>query len=209
MYFFYRAMAIGRAGVVSPVASSSALVTTLLAIIFVGDRLLPLQLFSIAVIIFGIILISIKVRQFHASDIFKVSSGIPYALVAAVGWGIWAILAQISSKNLGPFLTAFIIEFIAIFVALFLIKKNGETLSIGNKKAFYYIIPMSIFMCIESLVYYQGIKISNVSIVATLTSASPLVVVIFGYLVYKERLSIKQYLAIAMIIGGIALLTLA
>lgn len=208
MYYFYKAAAIGKIGIVSPVSSGNTIVALLLAFLFLNERITILQTISIMIVICGIILISIDLKAIKKSEIFKVSSGVPYALIAAVGWGIWYVLAKIPTMALGPFLTSFIIEFISIFVALFLIIKSKDNLKLHSKGTLWQIVPISVCMVLWSLSYYQGIKIANVSVIVTIASASPLVVVLLGKLFYKEKLAAKQYLAILLIIAGILSLAL-
>lgn len=207
MYYFYRAAAIGKMGVVSPVASANALVATILALTIFGEKLTNLQTISIVIIISGIILISINFREFKSSHIFSVSSGVPYALIAALGWGIWSVLVKFPASHLGPYLTSLIIEGGSMVVAFYLVLKNKEILALKNQKMLKYIIPISVLMVIWSLAFYQGIRVANVSIVITLSSASPLIVTLLGRIFYHEKLEIKQYFAIAMIISGIILIS--
>jgi drug/metabolite transporter (DMT)-like permease len=49
--------------------------------------------------------------------------------------------------------------------------------------------------------------VSNVSVVAPLTFANPLISIIYGKFVYKEKLSTYQYLAIILILIGIILIS--
>jgi len=208
MYFFYRAMAIGKVGVIAPVSSSYALVTLILATIFLKESVTPLQILSILVIVSGVILISVNFKEFKSSQLLKMKSGIPYALIAALGWGIWYILSRFSAKELGPYLAALIIEAGAIPVAYSLIRKEKTDLKINNKKAFYFIIPLALMMTLWSLCYYQGARVSNLSVVVALSSASPLVVAIYGRIFYKEKLTLHQYLAIGLIVAGVIALSL-
>jgi uncharacterized membrane protein len=207
MYYFYKATAIGKMGMISPVASANALIATLLALTFFHEKLTGLQLISVLVIISGIVLISINFKEFKSSHIFLKSSGVPYALIAAIGWGIWAFLVKIPASQLGPFLTSLIIEGGALFIALFLVLNSKESVPLKDKKPLNYIIPISIFMVLWSLSFYQGIKVANVSIVTTLSAASPLIVAILGKIFYQENLTSLQYFAIGLIVCGIMLIS--
>jgi uncharacterized membrane protein len=138
----------------------------------------------------------------------EISSGIPFALIAAIGWGIWMVLIKFPVSELGPYLTSFIIEGGALVIAFLTLKRSNEELKVSDKKVFLYIIPISILMTIWSISYYQGIKISDISVIVAISSASPFVVTLFGKIFYKEELAFKQYLAIALIISGIILISL-
>ena len=208
MYFFYRAAAIGKVGVVSPIASANSIVAVILAVWLFNEKLALLQTLSIATIIFGVILLSINLKEFKSSDIFKVSSGIPYALLAALGWGIWMVLIKIPITHLGPYLTSLITEAGGLITAFFILKGSGEKIGIGDKKQLWYIVPISILMVIWSIAYYQGINISNVSVVVAVSSASPVIVTLYGKFFYQEKLLLKQYISIALLAAGIILISI-
>jgi len=208
MFFFYKAMALGKVGVISPVASANSIVAVLLSIIFLNESLNGLQYISILFIIFGVILISTNFKEFERSSLFKVSSGIPYALLAALGWGIWSVLVKAPTQVLGPFFTSFIIETVGLVMAFLLIRGSKEGVKIKDKSILLTVIPISIFMVIWSLAYYQGIRISNVSILVPLSSASPLIVALYGKFKYKEVLSTQQYVGIGVILLSVIMLSM-
>lgn len=208
MFFFYKAMALGKVGVVSPVASANSIVAVLLSIIILKESLNGLQTISIFFIVFGVILISTNFKEFERSSLFKISSGIPYALLAALGWGIWSVLVKAPIQVLGPFFTSFIMETVGLVVAYLLICGTKEGIKIKDKSILRTVIPISIFMVIWSLAYYQGIKISNVSILVPLSSASPLIVALYGKFKYKEVLSTQQYVGIGVILLSVIMLSM-
>lgn len=208
MYYFYKAASVGKMGVVAPVASTQTLIVTFLAFVLLGEHITGLQTIAIFLIVSGIILISIRFRDFKNSHIFDIKSGVPYAMIAALGWGIWTVLIKIPASHLGPFLTSLIVEAGAIIPAIFLLKKSGESLVLEDKKILKHLIPISALMVLWSIVYYQGIKIASVGIITALSSANPLIVAILCWIFYKEKLTIKQWLAIFLIVAGIMLVSI-
>jgi drug/metabolite transporter (DMT)-like permease len=208
MYYYYKATTVGKIGVVSPVSSGNILIAIILATIFFHERLTSLQYLAIAVIIFGVVLISLNVKDFKSSKIFQVESGIPYALIAALGWGIWMAFVKISIDNLGPYLASFIGELTILLIATFLLIKSKENFGLKTNKSLYFLLPIAIFLFAWEIGYYTGLKVANVSIIVALSSASPIVVALFGRFFYKEKLSSKQYMAIMIIIIGMIALSI-
>lgn len=208
MYFYFKATTVGKIGVISPVSSANTLIAVIIAITFFHEKLSNYQYLAITIILLGIGIISLNIKEFKASHIFKIESGVPYALVAALGWGIWMALIKIPIDNLGPYFASFIIELTIMLVALFFVFKSGEKLALKNKTSLSYLIPISLSLMIWEIGYYMGLQVANVSIIVALSSASPIVVAIFGRFFYKEKLSLKQYLAIGLIILGIILISL-
>lgn len=208
MYFYFKATTVGKIGVVSPVSAGNTLIAIIIAIVFFHDKLSGYQYLAIAIILAGIGIISLNIREFKASQIFKIESGVPYALIAALGWGIWMPLVKVSIDHLGPYLASFIVELTIFLLALFLVARSKEKLTLKNQSSLLYLIMISIFVLIWEIGYYMGLQIADVSIIVTLSSASPIVVTLFGRIFYKEKLSLKQYFAIALIIVGIVLISI-
>ena len=81
---YVKAVKHGKVGVVTPISHSSLLVTVILSLIFFGEKLTALQTIAIALIVLGVMLISINFRDFRKSHIFQLSSGVPFAKIAEI-----------------------------------------------------------------------------------------------------------------------------
>lgn len=208
LYFFYKAITSGKVGIVSPVSSSYTLLTTLLAILVYKEHLIGKQFFALGLIILGIVLISINFRDFKNSHLFQRATGLPYAILAALGWGFYFFLIRIPIEHLGAIPTSFIIEFVIFLTAgLSIVFSKQETLKLETKRIGP-ILLLAIFTCVGVLAYYQGIKIYSLSIMTTLAAASPLVVVIAGVLFFKEKINLKQIFSIVLIVSGLIYLSI-
>lgn len=204
---FFKAIKLGKVGIVTPIANSSVIFTVLLSIIFLKESLLATQILAILLIVTGIILTSINFKDLRNSNLFNVSSGIPYALVSAILWGVVFFLLKIPVNVLGPFLTSFIIEFGILIFSILHIKVANDSLIFPSRKMLIHIFFIAFFAIIGSLFFNLGIKISSVSIIAALTFSSPLISTLYGKLVYKEKLNAVQYSALFLILLGIILVS--
>jgi len=204
---FYKALDSGKVGIVTPVANSSVIFTIMFSIIFFKESLNEVQLFSIALIVAGIMLISLDLKDLKHSDLFKVSSGVPYALITCVLWGLVFFLFKFPVTALGPTLTAFITEAGILVFAGANIAVSGGSFAVPDSKTMKKIAIASFFGALGSLAYNYGITVSDVSIIATLNFANPLVATIYAKAVYKEKLGIQQYAAAAMMIPGIVFIS--
>ncbi|MFA7253060.1 MAG: EamA family transporter [Patescibacteria group bacterium] len=206
LYFFYKGMDLGKVGIVSPVSSIYTVFTAFLAMVAYQDRLTATEIFAIAIIICGILLISIKFRDFKNSHLFQKSSGIYYALLAAIGWGIYFFLIRIPVMEMGAVLTSYLEETMMlgiVFIILLFNKDRVEKPTFTNIKP---VLAISLLSIVGVMAYYQGIKIYSLSIMTALAAAGPLVVCIYGAFVYREKLELKQYIAIVIILFGIMML---
>ncbi len=204
---FFKALKVGKVGIVSPIANSSVVFTILFSLIFFGEVLSLFQIFSVLLILLGIILVSINLKDFRNSHLFDFSSGIPYALLTTFLWGLVFFLFKIPVDVLGPILTSFIIEFGVLVYSGIHLFFSSEGFSIKDKSVLKHLFFVALFGAIGTLFFNLGISRGAVSIVAALTFANPLIATLYGKFVYKEELYLQQYLAIIVIVLGVVMIS--
>ena len=204
---FIKALGLGKIGVISPIANSSVIFTILFSILLFGETLNSVKLGSIVLIVLGIILVSIDFRDIRNSNLFSLESGIPYAIITCVLWGLLFSLFKIPVLVIGPILTSLIVEIGILLIASSIVLKNRKRINIPNKNTMTYILLFSIFSVLGSLSFNWGIMVLEVSIVAALAMSNPLVSVLYGRYIYNETISLQQYIAISFILMGIIALS--
>ena len=200
--FFYKGLNLGRVGVIVPIANTSAIITTLLAVIFLNETFSTLQIGSAFVIIVGVFLLSVDFKSFRDSGLLRFTSGVPYALGACVLWGILFFVYKYPVSHIGPILTSFFVEVGVMVLCFGHIKIKKESLSIPIRY-FQYLIPNAFFSIIASVSYNIGIESSAMSVVAMLYMANPLISTLYVRIFYQEKLSIQQYIGISVAIIGL------
>jgi len=200
---FYKALSLGKLGVISPIANSSVLFTVLFSFLFFKEKLSLIQLLAILVITAGIVFSSLNFKEFKSSRLFKISSGVPFALISCFLWGLVFTLFKIPVNVLGPVLTSFVLEFGMIFYSTFHLKLYRVSFKAPPKRIMAYLFGVALFAAMGTLCFNLGITKAQVSLVAAFTFANPLVAVLYGKLVYKEKLKKQQWLAIGLILAGI------
>lgn len=205
---FLKALSLGKLGIITPIANSSIIFTVLFSILFFNESLNSIQLGSILLILLGIILVSVDLRDMKNSKILSLSSGIPYALITCVLWGLMFSLYKIPVMAIGPILTALVVEIGIFLISSFQILKAGKKIDIPDRSTLTYLILLSIFTAIGGAFFNFGVMVAEVSIVAALAMANPLVATLYGRFIYKESISVQQYLAISFILAGIVALSL-
>lgn len=205
LFTFYKALKLGKVGIVVPIANSSPITTVVLSVIFLNEVLSVTQTFSIIMIVLGVILVSLKLSGLKKNNI---AAGVPYALVTSVMWGVYFFLSKFPVDVLGPTFTAAITQLgIFFFTAAYAAKENKLALKISSDAVKYAVIT-GVALAAGVAAYDIGITLANVSIVASLASASPLVAALYARIFYKEKLEKLQYLALLMIAGGVILLSI-
>ncbi len=204
---FYKGMRLGKVGVISPIASSSVIITVVLALIFFNETLNSMQTIAIVLIMLGIIFISVDFKNFKSSDLFKLKSGVPYALVTCAIWGVLFFLIKIPILIIGPVLTALILEGGITILSGVHMKKKRESFRI-KKGLMLHIILLAVTGFFGVLAFNMGLMYSDVSLVAPIAFSAPLISALYGKVIYNERLKNKQWFAMLLIVAGIILISL-
>jgi len=201
----YRSLTTGKIGVVAPIVSSSAIVTVLFSVAFLGESLNAAQAAAVGVTLLGIVLLSVDFSDFGKSDIFRISSGVPLALVACLVWGVTYALYKIPIAVLGPLLAAFAIEFGSFLPNVPANILTKTSFKFPGGKTTTQIIIIGILAAASTLFFNLGISVSGgeVALVAAITFSNPIVSSLYGLFVYKEKLNTRQWLALGLTVAGI------
>lgn len=202
---FYNALSKGKVGLISPVANSAVIFTVIFSTIFFRESLILVQWISISIIIIGIILTSLDFRDIKNSNLLKVSSGIPYALITCLLWGLVFFLFKIPVTVLGPILTSLVSELGIMIFSEIDLRISKIHFKFPDKKTLYSIFLVAFFGAIGLLFFNLGInqEYSSVSIVAAIAFANPLIATLYAKIVYKEELNTQQWVAVLLILIGI------
>lgn len=98
--FDFEALRLGKIAVVEPVIGLEIALTVVLSIIFVSETLGPLQLFLIALVVAGSMLI--VMRRFHHKALRFFEKGVLLAFLAAVGISLTSLLVGVASQAVSP-----------------------------------------------------------------------------------------------------------
>lgn len=210
LYYFMKAVAIGKASLIGPIVNSRVLVTTVLAIFVYGERLSPPQFGAIALILLGVILLSIDSKTFSIRDLIKPQSGIGFALAAAVIWGVTFGLFAIPIAVIGAYLFSFLLELSVLVTSSTQLALQKEPFTVSAdliRKVRVPLIGMGVAGIALTLFMNIGYELIDVSVVAAINSANPLVTIIYGRFFLGEQLNAKQYAAIAILLAGIILIS--
>ena len=198
---YFRALSKGDINKVVPIDKSSTVLTIILAVIFLGERVTVYKTLGVVFIAIGTLLMIEK------KDTEKKSEGegwLIYALLSAFFASLTTILGKIGiegvESNLGTAIrTAVVIVMSFIMVAF--TGKTGEIKKI-DKKELGFILLSGLSTGASWLCYYKALQDGEASIVVPIDKLSILVTIAFSYIVFKERLSKKAMLGLVMIVFG-------
>jgi len=100
-------------------------------------------------------------------------------------------------------------SFVVSVATLWYVEKNQEALKL-NRQCFWYFLAAGVTISLVMVCIYYALDLGKVSVVIPISSTAPFFSLIFTAIFLRdvERVTLKIVLAAAMIVGGVALLTL-
>ena len=191
---------------VVPIDKSSTILTVLLAIICFGETSnLVVKLIATAILALGIFLMVEKKKNAAQA---QGRSWMIYAILAAVFAALTSILAKVGisgvESNLGTAIRTGVVLVLSWGI-VFARKKHTGLRSI-DKTELLFICLSGIATGASWLCYYYAIGHGDVSVVVPIDKLSILVTVAFSFIVFKEKLSKKAFLGLALMVAGTLLM---
>ncbi|WP_028777478.1 EamA family transporter [Shimazuella kribbensis] len=203
----YQGLAKGNVSVVAPITSSFAAITVILAIIF-GERPSFITIAGIILSIAGVIFASLRFNTAASTKTTNPSSGILWAILAALLLGIAFFGLKYPTVEIGPFMTVWIgrLQAVILLPLLLLIPKRQWV--IPQLKEAGLLLLVGIFDVIAIISYNLGLMQADTTIVVTLTSLFAIVTIIWGVVVLAERMIWNEAVGIVSILIGLVLISL-
>ena len=203
---YFKALSIGDINKVVPIDKSSTILTVLLAIICFGETSnLAWKLIATAILGIGIFLMVEKKKTEGKTE---GRSWIVYAILSAVFAALTSILAKVGitgvESNLGTAIRTAVVLVMAWGIVIARGKHTG--LKRLDKKELLFISLSGVATGASWLCYYYAIGQGLVSVVVPIDKLSIIVTVAFSYLVFKEKLSKKAFIGLALMTVGTLLM---
>ncbi|MFA6005062.1 MAG: DMT family transporter [Patescibacteria group bacterium] len=202
----YEGIKVGNASLVGTIAGSFGGLVVILSVIFLGERISLIQVFSVVVIFVGLLLSSF---DFMNSNLKKLLSdkGIPFALVSLVTWGVYFTFVKIPIRNIGWFWPAYISWAGFPLVLLFMKAKSIKfELPTGRKNIVFMTINV-LLLTAALFAYNLAAANGQTAVVAPIASSYPVLFAVLAYFVFKDRLKMQQIAGVVTALAGIILLS--
>lgn len=199
---YFKALSLGDVNKVVPIDKSSTVLTVLLAIICFGEtEHLAVKLIGTALLGVGTLLM-VEKKQTENSASGK--SYLLYAVGSAVFAAATSILAKVGISGVESNLATAIRTAVVLVMAwlIVIIKGKLPQLKTLDKKELGFIALSGLATGGSWLCYYYAIQNGVVSVVVPIDKMSLLPTVIFSYFVFKEKLSKKAALGLALMLAG-------
>lgn len=201
---YFHALQIGNVNIVVPIDKSSVVLTILLGVIFLGEPMNVIKAICVVLIAAGTYLMIEKKENQAQAEARKSKSAIFYALMSAVFASLTALLSKIGIVGIESNLGTAIRTIVVLIMAWVIVFSKGKQKQIGSvsKKSWTFIVLSGVATGLSWLCYYRALQDGPISVVLPIDKLSTLVSIGFAYVVFKERLTRKSGLGLAMITAG-------
>lgn len=200
MYTFYKSLKNKGLTLTSSITYSWIIVTVFLGVIFYHEFITSLQWIAIFLIVLGIFVTTSKKEQITFDSSFL------YAMGSMIIWGFFFFLLKIPTLLFGALLVTSIVKISTSFFSLPLFLKEKINLFETKKNVLILLILIGAFDSLGFLAFNFATNYSPISHVAAIGSAVPVLNVIIGILLLKEKITRRQKLGILAAITGIILI---
>jgi Predicted membrane protein len=203
---YFKALQIGDINKVTPIDKSSTILTMLLAVLLLGEKITLIKVGAMLLIAAGTYLMIQKKQNVDLK--INNSSWLIYAGGSAIFASLTSILGKVGIENIDSTLgTAIrtIVVLIMAWIVVFITGKQNTIKDIDNRSWLFLIL--SGFATGGSwLCYYKALQTGPASVVVPIDKLSILVTFAFSYIVFKERLNRKSGIGLTLIVAGTLML---
>jgi len=182
LYFFTRAIKVGKVGIIQPVARASIVFRIMFAMIILKETLNLSQAIYIGIILFGAILISVEFKDFKS---FTLEKGVIFALIASFLWGFVWVVFKVPVIALGAILASFILELMVMLTSNLHLKISKTKIRKPDTNTLLWILVVAFGGALGTLFFAKAIEIADVSIVSAFSAGNSLAATLIGYFIYK------------------------
>lgn len=207
---YFRALQIGDVNRVVPIDKSSTILTIILAFIFFREEISALKLVCVVLITIGTyMMITKKEISQDEQDKTKGSHGwLFYAVLSAVFASLTSILGKVGIEEINSNLGTAIRTAVVLIMAWIVVFVTGKQHTIKHieKNELGFICLSGLATGSSWLCYYKALQAGLASVVVPIDKLSIVVTIAFSYIVFKERLTIKSFAGLVLIIAGTLLM---
>ncbi|ADH97923.1 DMT family transporter [Salisediminibacterium selenitireducens] len=205
--FYFKALAMGKMGVVSSVTGTLSAVVPVLTGLFLGERPGTFALVAVGIIMIAIVLISKKEVEGDAED-GDGQKVLSFAAMAGFLIGLYFVFLHIPPETESMWTVFFTMAGSFLAVSSVLLFRRADFLTL-NRTGLGYIFGNGFLQAFGTITYILGVSIGLLSIVALAGALSPLFTVLCAWLFIKEMLTVPQKWGITLALTGVVLLVLS
>lgn len=200
---YFKALQLGNVNKVTPIDKSSTVLTMFLALVLLGEELTWMK--AVAMVGIGTYMMIQKKQTEEKKEDKK---WLLYAIGSAVFASLTSILGKIGisdiNSNLGTAIRTIVVLVMA-WIVVFDTRKQ-HTIKDIDKKSWVFLVLSGFATGGSWLCYYRALQTGPASVVVPIDKLSILVTIAFSYIVFREKLTAKAGIGLALIVAGTLLL---
>jgi len=201
---YFKALQLGDINKVTPIDKSSTILTMILAFIIFHETISYTKVIGMIIMSMGTYMMITKKNNVQKSQ----KGWLFYALLSAFFASLTAILGKVGVSQINSSLGSAIRTIIVLIMAwliVFIENKQNEIKYI-DKKNWLFLILSGTTTGASWLCYYKALQLGPASIVVPIDKLSIVVSVVFAYFIFHEKLSLKSFTGLIMIVIGTLML---
>src|SRR6266566_601531 len=202
----YRGLALGPVAVVAPVVASYVVITVILVVIVLGERLTLAQILAASLVFVGVVLTSTDARELRVT-LGRPVPGVRIGLISTVGFGLWAAVFAIATRQYAWIPMILLLRATSfVFIGSYIASRRIDLRVFRARTAFLLGATVGVLDTLANALFALGIESGFASLAATGTGMYPIVPAVLGMLALGERLAPNQIVGIALLVIGLATL---
>jgi len=202
----YRGLALGPVAVVAPVVASYVVITVILVVIFLGERLTLAQILAASLVFVGVVLTSTDARELRVT-LGRPVPGVRIGLVATVGFGLWSAIFAIATRQYSWIAMVLLLRATSfVFIGAFVASRHIDLRVFRERIVLALGTTVGILDTLANGLFARGIESGYASLAATGTGMYPIVPAVLGMLALGERIAPNQIVGIVVLVIGLATL---
>ena len=203
LLLFYKALALGPIAIVSPIGAAYVVVTVLLVVVFLGERLTTSQIIAISVTMIGIVLTGTDGRSLAAA-LSRPKPGVWLAIFAMIGFGGWAALMAYATRQHDGLAMILMQRGLSVPITLAILLALRRPLPVRlDARMVAIVLATGTFDTLANVLYVLGVQGGYASIVATGSGVYPIIPALLAITVLGERLAWNQYVGVLVLLAGL------
>lgn len=203
---YFKALQLGDVNRVVPIDKSSTILTIILAFIFFKEEINALRLVCVVLIAIGTYMMITKkeISQEEQNKARGSHGWLFYAVLSAVFASFTSILGKVGIEGINSNLGTAIRTIVVLIMAWIVVFVTGKQHPIKHieKKELGFICLSGLATGGSWLCYYKALQDGLASVVVPIDKLSIVVSIVFSYFVFKEKLTIKSFTGLVLIIAG-------
>lgn len=203
---YFKALQLGDVNRVVPIDKSSTILTIILAFIFFKEEINVLRLVCVVLIAIGTYMMITKkeISQEEQNKARGSHGWLFYAVLSAVFASFTSILGKVGIEGVNSNLGTAIRTIVVLIMAWIVVFATGKQHTIKHieKKELGFTCLSGLATGGSWLCYYKALQDGLASVVVPIDKLSIVVSIVFSYFVFKEKLTIKSFTGLVLIIAG-------